>query len=291
MKSILKVIYRGIPFKKQIYILMRSVWRPPERLYKHLHFVGNMKVKVDEQHSFKMRHYGYLIENEIFWNGIMDGWEKYSLRIWKKLAEKCDVIVDVGANTGVYSLLAKSINETADVYAFDPIDRVFDKLLHNVSLNNYDITCIKKALSDANGEALIYDTNTEHTYSGTVNKNMFNDTVTVIPTNIQTITLDSFIKEQELTKLDLIKIDVETHEVEVLEGFKEHLHKFQPTMIIEVLNDEVAHGIQRLLDGMGYVYYNIDENNGIRKVPSLTKSDYYNFLICQPQVAAEIGLS
>ena len=120
MKSVLKSIYRAIPFKQQIYVLVRSVWRPPQRLYRHLHFVGTMKIKVDEQHSFRMRHYGYLIENEIFWNGIMNSWEKNSLRIWKKLVERCDVIVDVGANTGVYSLLAKSINPGATAILVSP---------------------------------------------------------------------------------------------------------------------------------------------------------------------------
>ena len=163
LKSILKSIYRAIPFKHQIYVLVRSIWRPPQRVYQHLHFVGTMKVKVDNQHSFRMRHYGYQLENEIFWNGIMNGWGKNSLRIWKKLVAQSDVIVDVGANTGVYALLAKTINPGADVYAFDPVDRVFEKLLHNVSLNNYDITCIKKAASNSSGYARIYDTNSEHT--------------------------------------------------------------------------------------------------------------------------------
>jgi hypothetical protein len=107
---------------------------------------------------------------------------------------------------------------------------------------------------------------------------------------IDTITLKDFIEKQGMTKIDLMKIDVETHEPEVLEGMREYLGKFNPVMLIEILNEEVAAKLNKLLAGLDYLYFNIDENNGVRQVKEVTKSDYYNFLFCKKEAALKLGL-
>ena len=45
--------------------------------------------------------------------------------------------------------------------------------------------------------------------------------------------------DHKITKIDLLKIDVETHEPEVLEGYTKYIHLHKPTMLIEILNDEL----------------------------------------------------
>lgn len=90
--------------------------------------------------------------------------------------------------------------------------------------------CFGCAASDENGTAIIYDTPTEHIYTGTVNKNILAPEVEVIPTEIKITRLDTFIERMNIEKIDLIKLDVETHETEVLEGFGEYLDKFKPTL-------------------------------------------------------------
>lgn len=289
MKAILKAVYREIPFKREIYSIIKSFYTPGKNVYQHLHFTGNINVKVDSCNSFKMRHYGYEVENEIFWNGIYNGWEQYSLRIWKELCATSNTIFDIGANTGVYSLLAQAVNKEATVYAFEPVERVFSKLEYNVRLNDFDIRCIQKAVSNYDGKATIYDTDSEHIYSVTVNKNTSLKPKESFPVEIDTIKLDTFIKQEGIDSIDLMKIDVETHEVEALEGFREYIHTFQPTILIEILNNEVALGIQNLIDGIDYLFFNIDETRGIREVSKLGKSDYYNFLICKPEIAKRLN--
>lgn len=289
MRTTLKSIYKFIPLKKELYSLIKKIYKPKKNLYQHLHFTGNIIVKVDDLKSFRIRHHGYEVENEIFWNGIYGGWEKHSLRIWKELCATAETIFDIGANTGVYALLAQTVKPNSNVYAFEPVERVFKKLEYNVNLNGFDIKCIKKAVSNFDGKATIYDSDSEHIYSVTVNKNTNPQSEKPVPVEIETIKLDSFIKQEGITSIDLMKIDVETHEVEVLEGFREYIHTFQPSMLIEVLNEEVASGIQELIDGIDYVFFNIDENTGIRMVPKLSKSDYYNFLICKRDIAEKLN--
>jgi len=68
VKSFFKRLYLSIPFKKQIFIIFKP-FNLPHSITKHLYFKSNFRVKIDKNHSFKMRHYGYQLENELFWYG------------------------------------------------------------------------------------------------------------------------------------------------------------------------------------------------------------------------------
>lgn len=240
MKTFLKLTYKIIPFKKQVFLILRSLWKPNPDIYKHFHFKGIITVPVNAESSFKIMHYGYQVENDIFWSGLTGEWEKASLDIWIKLSKNANVVFDIGANTGVYSLIAKTMNKNAAVYAFEPVKRVFEKLTANNQLNNFDINCFPLAASNYKGKANIYDTDADHTYSVTVNKNLNPETKNIQISEIQTTTLDDIIEQEKISKIDLIKIDVETHEPEVLEGYKNHLLIHKPTILIEILTEEIG---------------------------------------------------
>lgn len=287
MKKLIKNIYKNTPFKKELFSLLKYL-RLPKKLYKHLYFEGIIDVEFDTCH-FLIRHYGFQLENEIFWSGLTNGWEKISMRLWIELSKKSDFIIDIGANTGIYSLVSKSVNPNSHVFAFEPVKRVFEKLLFNNDLNNYNIHCYELAISNYDGEAIIYDAPTPHIYSVAVNKNISGLSNT-IQTKIKTQKLSSFIEREKIKKIDLIKIDVETHEPEVLEGMEEYLKLFKPTILIEVLNDEVGSKIQEIVKNIDYVYFNIDEVNSPKRVFEIKKSDYYNYLICTLDVAYELKL-
>lgn len=290
MKKIIKNIYSAIPFKKNFFKLIKRIGIPSEKLYRHLHFKGKYTIQIESNIQFEVFHHGYLIENEIFWAGFGKSWEKESLLLWSQLCKDSSVIFDIGANTGIYALSAQAINPKAKVYAFEPVSRVYNKLTYNIKINDFPIKSYEKALSNMTGEAIIYDTNSEHTYSVTVNKNSNTSNSKVFKTKIKTITIDDFIKEEGLSRIDLMKIDVEAHEAEVLEGFKENLKKLKPTILVEILNENVAAKIAEIVKECDYIYFNIDENIGIRKVEKITKSDYYNFLLCSNAVANKLGL-
>jgi FkbM family methyltransferase len=290
VKKILKAVYGLIPFKCQIFSLLKTIYSPKESLFQHLHFKGDFMVELDKAKSFKLRHFGFQIENEIFWKGLNGGWEKVSIDLWKKLSADSDVIIDIGANTGVFALISKAINEKSQVYAFEPIERVYDKLVQNIKLNEFDIKAYKQATSNYDGNGVVYDVMGDHVYSVTVNKNIHPSDSYVEKVNIELIRLDSFIKENNISKIDLMKIDVETHEPEVLEGMGDYLQKFQPTLLIEVLNDEIGFRIQELVKNLDYLYFNINEDSGVRQVDKILKSDYFNYLLCKKEIASRLNL-
>lgn len=289
MRKSLKYIYKLIPFKKQLFIALRCFWKPKERIYKHLHFIGVIKLKINSQQKFKIKHYGFQVENDLFWSGLPGNWEKKSLQLWINLCKESNVILDIGANTGIYALIAKTINPNAKVYAFEPVKRVYEKLTYNNSLNNYDISCIECALSNSDGTAIIYDTNAEHTYSVTVNKNLNTTDLNTFETKIQTKKLSTFIEKETISKIDLIKIDVESHEPEVLEGMGEYLEKMRPTVLIEILNNEIGTHVQKYFENKGYLYFKIDgevfKTNEIR-----IEKNYCNYLICTQETAKNLNL-
>lgn len=289
MKNTLKKIYDNVPFKKELFSVLKAIYVPSEKVFRHLHFKGKFKLFIGEKRSFYLYHHGFQLENEIFWKGIRGGWEKESLKLWIDLCKSAEVVLDIGANTGIYALVAKSINPAATVHAFEPIPPVFDKLMKNCRLNSYDIHCHQIALSDYNGKGVVYVPEGDHVYSVTVNKNT-TGRATIKPLEIEIGTLAEFISERGIEKIDLIKIDVETHEVEVLKGMKNYVNLFRPDFLIEILNEEVAEGIEELLWGLGYLYFNIDEKGGIRETNRLNKSDFYNYLICKKETAERLKL-
>jgi len=291
MKRFFAKLYRMLPFKKQGFQFIKLFWIPPHSVYKHLHFTGTIKIKADNASSFYMKHYGMEIENDFFWKGLTGGWEKISMKYWMQLCRNAKVIVDIGANTGVYSLTAKAINPSAKVYAFEPLKQMFRKLTLNNEINKYNIACIEKAASDRNGKAIIYETGTDHVAAASLNAETRQYGNLDTETEIDAITLDSFIQTNDIGKIDLIKIDVETHEPNVLEGYKRYLALHRPDFLIEVLTDEVGDKLQQLFDGLQYHYFNIDDKQGaIRKTDTIKKSDYFNYLICTPESARQLKL-
>ena len=289
--SNLKKIYDLLPFKKQFFTGVKYFVTPPKRITQHLHFKAKIKIKT-ENNFFVMQHYGYIIENELFWHGIENAWERTSFKLWKRFCAEANVIFDIGANTGVYSLIAGSVNSKAKIYAFEPVKSVYEKLNKNIELNAFrnNVKTFETALSDYTGEAIIYlEKNAEHVLSVTVNKTFMGDDVEQRTEVIKTIRLDEFIENEKIESIDLMKIDVETHEPEVLEGMGIYLSRFRPVILIEILNDEIGARVQHIIQGLNYRFYNIDEKTDtITEVKSITRSSFFNYLLCPEEIKKKV---
>ncbi|TBW25562.1 FkbM family methyltransferase [Gramella sp. KN1008] len=100
-------------------------------LSKRANFRGKFQVKIPKNNYFYMINYGGIIEERTLRDGLFKTWENDIGWIWVQLCKCSDVVFDVGANTGIYSLVTKSINPNASVYAFEPSPRNFKKLRKN----------------------------------------------------------------------------------------------------------------------------------------------------------------
>tara|TARA_B100001989_G_C24525043_1_gene458144 strand:+ start:905 stop:1732 length:828 start_codon:yes stop_codon:yes gene_type:complete len=274
MKNILKKIYWRLPFKKTLFSLIKNLYVPSSEIYKHLRFKEPFTTHISKDHSFKIYN-SSIIENEIFWNGFGKTWEKESLNLWVKLSKISSIIFDIGANNGIYAIVSASINANSKVYAFEPIDLFIGELNKNIMINEFKSRVFphKLALGHKNGICTIDDYSNE-------NKKI----------EVPCETVDNFVRKEKIEKVDLVKMDVENYEPYVFIGMKETIKKFRPTILVEILTDECAALIEDVIKDYDYKFYNINENGGIRKVDKLTKSDYWNFLLCSEEIEKFLDL-
>jgi FkbM family methyltransferase len=279
-------IWRIAPFKRKLSGLINKNTSLKKKLYKDLRFEGEMRVNVRGK-DMKLYNPGFTtIENEIFWNGINHGWEKVSINLWMDLATHAKVILDIGANSGIYTFISHTINPEATIYAFEPVKRTAVLFKKNLELNqSSNIHFIEKAVSNENGMATFYDVPAESQYSASLNEEMLKDINETISYPVEIIKLDEF-EELKDKKIDLIKLDVEMHEPEALEGMIKMIKRDKPSFLIEILTDEIADKIESIIGDLNYLYFSIDEINQPKKVDHLRKSEHYNFLLIQEEVFA-----
>lgn len=265
-KSIKKYLFRlylSLPGSRFVFSLVKMIMIPPYKVRKYLRFRGSFRLKIGHESELKLMNYGNTIENELFWLGTK-GWEGLTLQAWKNLSEKAQVIFDVGANTGLFALISAKVNPSAEIHAFEPLSLGMKRLKKNVSLNQLSINTWQIALADEDGQGMIFvaDTISGTFDQATLNKERSNQ-VSSTAEIISTKRISSFIEENNLKRIDLMKIDVETYEPNVLRGMGSYLKMFFPTILIEILNEKVGTEVESILAGMNYQFYLIDERHGI----------------------------
>ncbi len=148
------------------------------------------------------------------------------------------VVLDIGANIGNHTLAFATV--AAQVQAFEPIPAIHALLCRNVEQNALlNVAVHNCALSDSAGSDLIY-----MVQSGNVGASSFDKRAPGgAPITVLKQRGDDFEPIRELPKLDLVKIDVEAHEIFVLRGLMQTLRKHLPFITME-WNDPLT--IERL---------------------------------------------
>lgn len=279
--KVFKSGYSLFPFKKQLCYFIRILPFNKAKIYRDLKFKGPFTVHY-QSFTFKLYHWQSTIENEIFWNGIGNSWEKETIPVWAELCRDAKVIIDIGANTGVYAMLAKTFSPEATVYAFEPSRNIYNKLLVNNKLNGFDIICEQLAVSEKSGSMVFYDIPDGHPTSASLSpdklKNLNSYTGDIWEYEVQVTSLDDYVMAKGVYKVDLIKIDVELHELEVMKGMTGILKEHQPQILIEILTPEMAYRLNELLVAFDYSFYQL-ESTGRKLMPELKAVKPWNWLL------------
>jgi FkbM family methyltransferase len=250
LKTIVKATWRHLPMKLPVLHGLRAVTKLPMRIYQHLHFHGDFDVEVAPGAKFRIRSYANAVENDLFWAGYAKNWERASLAVWRDLCRGAETVLDVGANTGVYALTAAALNPGARVIAFEPVQRVCDRLRTNVGLNGNRIVVENIAVSDQDGVATLHDTDGEHVYSASLDYQMLGSGYSQ-SYEVPTIGLDSYCAAHGIDRIDLVKIDVERYEPAVFRGFRHMLEKSRPTVLVEILDAGIGEAVAEQIAGLG----------------------------------------
>jgi len=150
------------------------------------------------------------------------------------------VIFDVGANFGIMTLQFAKAAPLGKVYAFEPTSYAFSKLQKNLSLNQQlaeRIVAVRCFVSSNNTEQPNIDkvyASWKVTSQSRAARHKIHGGIETPVGSVQSVTLDSFCMQNQINRLDLIKIDTDGHEYEVLEGARQTIGKFRPAVIFEI---------------------------------------------------------
>ena len=161
-------------------------------------------------------------------------YEKEMKIIPKVLSNRNKVLIDLGANYGMYSLYLSKLYPKSRIFAFEPVTRTFnilEKVKDYFDLKNVEL--IKKGLGSKKKRTEILLPNkytiTAHIFEKGMNKNPEDEIE-----EIEIITLDNFVKEKKLSRIDFIKCDVEGFELEIFRGGKNTIRRFKPIILVEI---------------------------------------------------------
>lgn len=207
------------------------------------------------------------------------------------VAHRLGLVIDVGANTGFYALLAACASRLVRVLAFEPYRTVFEVLERNIAANRTHgrIEAIPLALSSRTGEATLYIPTQEHGLMETSSsleqgfKAVHSEALA-----IRTVTLDDFLAGHPLGRepVTLIKVDVEGHEAEVLAGARRTIARWRPVLFVEVLPLADAAAMTRFLTEENYVDYPIRPDLPLRPEPRVeAHPDAWNHALVPAEAA------
>jgi FkbM family methyltransferase len=162
-------------------------------------------------------------------------------------------VVDVGANTGLYSLLAVATNRDVAVHAVEAFDAVADLLVANLELNGplaRRVRVHRLALSEENGRTTLYlppPTGTIVETSASLDPTFKEEIARCV--EVETRTLDDLWTSVGRPTVGVVKIDTEGTEHRVLRGARGVLDSNRPVVLCEVLPrgrmDELSDGLAR----------------------------------------------
>ncbi len=168
----------------------------------------------------------------LFYRGI---YEERVVRMCHRLLRPGMTFVDVGANIGLYSIVASNaVGPNGRVIAIEPQPNLAAMTAKNAAINSQHNIDVKAcALGERAGDATLYQPSTTNDGAATLqlctHEKSFGE-----PMGVTIETLSSVLREFKLSEVGGIKIDVEGAELAVLKGFAEELAACPPEFITKV---------------------------------------------------------
>lgn len=181
-------------------------------------------------------------------------WEATVQQVLFELARTAEVFVDVGAYSGIYTLLACVANRDLRAVACEPNPFKIEQLRSNVQLNCLDdrVTIVAEALSSSVGRARL-TMPSDDSQSSLLE---ISDELGTSQVEVEVTTGDELLRGG---RVDLIKVDVEGFEPEVFAGFADVLAAHQPSVIVECLDQQALLRARAVTSRFGYHHvYHID---------------------------------
>jgi FkbM family methyltransferase len=223
-------------------------------VYKESYEFGeNIKLQLEEE-----LHYD---KNDInSWAPFFEVFIKNSYESELVKFEKDDIVVDFGANIGMFALFASK--KSKKIYSVEPLPETYINLQKNTQhLNN--VTILNKAVYSKGGN-IEFNKNKVSGASSIFNQQDNFETVT-----IETITFDDFVKQYNLDRINYLKVDIEGAEFDLFENMDENYLQNNIDKIFMEVHIMDNFKLEDILNKIGkYFIYNIEEEgidaNGVK---------------------------
>jgi FkbM family methyltransferase len=181
-------------------------------------------------------------------------------KLLRSIGLQPSAMLDIGANTGVYSAILEDVFGSENLYLFEPLPhlhRYLKRRFPKAHVFDFGLTdkqdkqCIR--VPYINGKR--FDTRATCNTHTELNQTGFDEF------EVQFFPLDEVARRIPLISLGFVKIDVEGHELEVLDGAVETLTRFKPLVLIEIESRHHPFPITRTfsrLEAMGYRGYYVN---------------------------------
>lgn len=249
-KAIKKIISRLFPkgnAKEQIKLRYYNIFKPNNVAFQLIENQEKIIYNTDiDQVSLKTNEALYLIVNDL----------NYYQHFYK--VKPRDVVIDAGANCGHLTVLfSKLVGEKGKVFAFEPDKFNIEKIWKNIQLNQDLHPNIKIE------DVLLWDKNEliDFYEAGTVGSSAVWKPDTEHCVKKQAVTIDGWVKNNTIDKLDFIKMDIEGAEIEALNGCIETIKTLHPNFAIAsyhvVNNEQTFIKVEQFFAAMNYPYKTI----------------------------------
>jgi FkbM family methyltransferase len=186
--------------------------------------------------------------------------------------------IDVGANMGLYALFAaKKVGPQGFVLAIEPSSREFDRLKKNVQINALTrIHLLQIAVSNCQTESELLIAVEEHPGHNTLGAFGYEVVTLQKKELVRVERLDSLIQQEKLSRVDVVKMDIEGAEFFALQGAMDILANFHPVLILELSDRTLerqgctSKQVWDLLTEHNYCIYTFDPSTGL-PIPALPK--------------------
>ncbi len=204
------------------------------------------------------------------------------------------VVLDVGANAGYFTRIFSKMAANGRVYSFEPgsyARSILNKVVTLRGLSN--VTVLPFGLGDKPSSQELHlplkDSGSLGYGLAHIGDDKQVDHRDTVSENIDIRTLDSFIAEQNIDRVDFIKIDIEGWEMRALEGGRTTISKHRPVLMLEMVDrflGRAGDSSQKLWDYLksyGYDLYRFDENGRIDQLEApVAEGD----ILCVPHRAS-----
>jgi len=204
---------------------------------------------------------------------LLGAFERSTASTLRALVKPGDTVLDIGANIGAHTLgLARSVGAKGKVFAFEPADFAFQKLLRNLALN-------PELEQRTHASQAMLGSGTEKPRAGVYASWPLEKVDSVHPKHrgrfVSTQgavadTLDGFVERQGIGRINLIKMDVDGNELPVLQGGRRVLHEQRPIIVMEMspyVHAEEQNSFAAMIELLRGLRYKIEDAANRKTLP------------------------